>query len=597
MQAATAERITVDPRILAITSDDNPDPVTDWARAVVEGLIVAGPYVRASAARHLRDLEEGPARGLFWDIEAAQRGIGWFRDVLFLNGGDYEGVPFDPLGWELFIIGSIFGWKRNDGTPKGKRRFRVAYIETGKGSGKSPLVAGIGLYFLSADKEDRAEVYAAATKKEQAQILFRDAVAMVRQSDYLAEQIQVNGAALKEHSLLYHPRNSFFKCIASDGSQSGPRPHCALLDEVHEHKDNTVVELIRAGVKSRTQPLTCLITNSGTDPRSVCGVYHKLATMVAEGMTENDSFFSFVCSVDQGEDPFKSEACWPKANPSLQEAGLPGYQYIRDQVSEARGMPAKEATVRRLNFCQWTEADNPWISAKVWLDAEQKIDPALLEGRRCYGGLDLSSTTDLTALALLFEPILSDSVWRLVVYYWTPGDTIVQREDRDKIDYRVWRDAGYLEAVPGKAINKRAVLKRMQKIVDRYNLVRLCYDDWRIEDLKVLLEEEGMHDVIGVLKNFRQGYKSMSPAVEEFERLLLNGELYHDGNPVTTWCAACTVVTEDPTGSRKPDKARSTGRVDGIVAATMAVGATIKTEPSKPKKPTADEILASVIKA
>ena len=343
------------------------DPVTRYARGVVAGKIVAGPHVRDACRRHLRDLEDGPARGLFFDREAVARTIGFFRDVLVLNGGEYEGVPYEPLGWQSFILGSLFGWKG----PDGYRRFRVAYIETGKGSGKSPLAAGIGLYGMMADGEARSEVYAAATKKDQAMILFRDAVAMVDQSPQLTRRIHKSGVGANAWNLAYLQQGSFFRPISADDGQSGPRPHIALLDEIHEHRNGNVVEMLRAGTKSRRQALMFMITNSGVSKTSVCWEYHDYGAKVAAGQIEDDSFFSYICALDEGDEPFKDEDCWHKANPSLHD-GLPGVKYLREQVREARGMPGKESIVRRLNFCQWVEAEAPWIGSDVWFDAQDK---------------------------------------------------------------------------------------------------------------------------------------------------------------------------------------------------------------------------------
>lgn len=229
------------------STSSSADPATQYALDVTTGKILAGPDIRNACARHLRDLENGPARGLTWDIESAQRGIDFFAKVLKLNGGEHEGQPFILLPWQCFIVGSIFGWKASDGY----RRFRMVYVESGKGSGKSPLAGGVGLYCLVADKEPRAEVYAAATKKDQAMILFRDAVAMVDQSPALSQRIDKSGGTGKEWNLAFVQTGSFFRPISSDDGQSGPRPHCALIDEVHEHKSNQVVEMMRAGTKGR----------------------------------------------------------------------------------------------------------------------------------------------------------------------------------------------------------------------------------------------------------------------------------------------------------------------------------------------------------
>lgn len=545
------------------------DRVTAYAQAVVAGELIAGPQVRNACRRHLRDLEHGPARGLQWNLEAANRAIGFFEEVLQLNGGRFEGQPFHLLPWQAFIVGSLFGWLGADGW----RRFRQAYVETAKGSGKSPLAGGIGLYGLTADGEERAEVYAAATKKDQAQILFRDAVAMVDQSPVLAARIVKSGATGKEYNLAYHPRSSFFRTVSADDGQSGPRPHVALLDEIHEHKTPLVVEMMRAGTKSRDQALIFMITNSGTDRLSVCWDYHDYADKVASGALEDDSFFGFVCGLDDGDDPFEDEECWYKANPSL-AYGIPGLKYLREQVTQARGMPSKEATVRRLNFCQWVQADNPAISRDAWIATQDdQFDLESLLGRRCFGGLDLSSTQDLTALVLLFEPVPTDPVWRMVGWFWLPEEGLARKAEHDRVPYVLWRDRGYLQTTPGAAISKRHVLHTLAEVSALYDLQGIGYDRWRIEDLNALIADEGVS--LPPLFPVGQGFKDMAPAVDEFERRLVNGEMRHTGHPILTWCAANAVYQEDPAGNRKVDKRKSTGRVDGIVAGVMATSLTI----------------------
>jgi len=543
------------------------DPVTAYAQRVVAGKIIAGPHVRDACARHLRDLIEGPLRGLKWDIESAKRATGFFTDVLRLNGGRFEGSPFNLELWQAFIVGSLFGWKGSDGT----RRFRVAFVETGKGSGKSPLAAGVGLYCMVADGEHRAEVYAAATKRDQAQILFRDAVAMVDQSPELDSVIGRSGSRGKEFNLAYLETDSFFRPISSDDGQSGPRPHCVLLDEIHEHRTGNVVEMLRAGTKGRTQALIFMITNSGANKQTVCWEYHEYAARVCSGAVVDDSFFGYVCALDDTDDPFNDPKCWVKANPSL-GITIPK-KYLEEQITQARGMPSKESVVKRLNFCMWVEAETPWISFAIWNGAQQKFETDSLYGRRCYAGLDLSSTQDLTALVLLFEPIESDPVWRLLPHFWLPAEGLYEKADQDRVPYIAWRDAGWLHTTPGRAISKLHVLRTLSEVAAQYDLQKIAYDRWRIEDLKMLISDEGIS--LPPLVGFGQGYKDMAPAVDEFERRLLNDHVKHNGNPVMTWCAANAVVTADPANNRKIDKSKATGRVDGIVAAVMAVGITI----------------------
>lgn len=564
------------------------DPVTRYALAVVNGKIIAGPHVRDACRRHLADLEQAPSRGFFFDLDLVERAVGFFRDVLRLNGGEFEGVAYALLDWQAFVVGSIFGWVDADGF----RRFRVGYVETAKGSGKSPLAAGIGLYGLTADGEARAEIYAAATKKDQAMILFRDAVAMRDQSPELARRLVKSGVGENAWNMAYHATGSFFRPISADDGQSGPRPHISLLDEIHEHKTGYVVEMLKAGQKSRRQPLLFGITNSGTDKRTVCWDYHDYGAKVSAGQIADDSFFAYICALDEADDPFKDEACWIKANPSIRH-GLPGIKYLREQVTQARGMPGKESIVRRLNFCQWVEAEAPWIGGDVWFDAapEPEFDAASLYGRRCWGGLDLSSTQDLTALVLLFEPTEADPHWRLRPWFWLPGDGLHDKADKDRVPYIAWRDAGFLTALPGRAIDKLAVLHKLAQIVSLYDVQEIAYDEWRIADLLMLIQQEGL--AMPALVPFRQGFKSMAPAVDEFERLLLGRQVRHDGNPVMTWNAANAVVVSDPAGNRKVAKERATGRVDGIVAAVMAAGRSM----AKEARPDINQFLESPISA
>lgn len=541
------------------------DPVTTYARRVAAGKIKAGPHVRAACQRHLDDLQHAPSRGFFFDLAKVKRVIGFFEDVLKLNGGEYEGQPYKLLDWQKFAVGSLFGWVDQDGY----RRFRVAYIETAKGSGKSPLAAGIGLYGLVADGEARAECYAAATKKEQAMVLFRDAVAMVDQSPVLRNALAKSGIGSMAWNLAYHRLGGFFRSISSDDGQSGPRPHIALIDEIHEHKNNLVVEMMRAGTKSRRQALILMITNSGSNKTGPCWDYHTYGVQVAAGQLKDDSFFSYVCALDDGDDPIRDEACWDKVNPSLR-FGIPGYRYIREQVREAKGMPSKEAVVRRLNFCEWTGAENPWISGEVWMAAKRSYSWRDLQGRRAWGGLDLGSTTDLTGLVLWVEPDQPDEPWRMVPFAWLPDDDLYRKEEIDRVPYPLWKAAGHLETTPGRAVSRLAVLRRIAELQSVFDIQCIAFDRWRIEDLKQLAEDEDIP--LPPMEAFGQGYKEMSPALEKFETALLNGEVVHDGNPVLTWCAANAVTVQDAAENRKLSKHKATGRIDLIVAAVMGAG-------------------------
>jgi phage terminase large subunit-like protein len=550
------------------------DRTTDYARKVTKGKIVAGPHVRDACKRHLDDLKR---KDIHFDKEKAQNAIDYYEQVLCLNGGEFEGVPFKLLPWQCFVVGSIFGWMGEDGL----RRFRIAYIETGKGSGKSPLVAGMGLIGLTSDNEPRAEIYAAAVKKDQARVLFRDAVAMVEMSPELSQRLSLSGGA-DPTNIAYMSKGSFFRPISSEErgrGQSGPRPHMGILDEIHEHPSNTMVEMLRAGTKQRRQALIVMITNSGSDRRTPCWNYHEYGAKVSEGTLDDDGFFAYVCAMDDKDDPFESEDCWEKANPSLDVT--PGRKYLREQVREAKGMPSKEALVRRLNFCEWVEGVNPLFSKDVWLSTLHPLELRDYEGRTCIGALDLSSKRDLTALALIFE---DEHGLDVLLKYWTPKDTLAERARSDMAPYEEWERQGFLIAIEGKAVDYDVIAKFFIELQEDYNITvdSLAYDRWKIDHLMKAFDDFGVehHNPkeekygYGIkMVNFGQGYKDMAPAIDSLEGRVLNKTIRIEANPVTTMCAANAAIAKDPAENRKFEKSKSTGRIDGMVALTMGVQA------------------------
>lgn len=555
------------------TSDD---PVKQYALDCTEGREVAGPLVRLACERHLRDLEEGPARGLKWDLAAAEHAIGFFYDVLRLAGGEHEGHPFELHPSQKFIVGSLFGWK----APDGHRRFRVAYIEQGKGNGKTPLAAGIGLYMLMADDEPRAEVYAAAVDKDQAKILFRDAVAMVDQSKALSTRLTRSGGKGKEWNLAYLETGSFFRPISSEHvggrGKSGFRPHCALLDEVHEHPGPAMVEFMRAGTKGRRQALILMITNAGVyDPNAVAFHYHDYSEKVLNQHIENDSFFSYVCALDKTDD-WKDPACWPKTNPLLGVSVT--RKYLEEQVLEAEGMPSKQSLVRRLSFCEWVESTDPFVTPEVWRANGGVVNTADLIGRECYGGLDLSGKNDLTALVLLFP--MDDGTKAVLPFFWTPKGTIRERQDHDRAPYEQWERESYLLTNPGAVIDHQFVAQKLGELAMQYRIQGIAFDKWNIDYLKRAMEDLGVgawirtrgeQDNGGIcLVEHEQSFRGMGPAITILEDEIKKTLLRHGNHPVLGWCVRNAKVTQDAVGNRRFDKKSATGRIDGAVALAMA---------------------------
>jgi phage terminase large subunit-like protein len=537
---------------------------------VVNGRVLAGPLVRAACKRHLADLESGPARGLYWDANACERVIRFFANVLRLPDGDQAGERFQLSGWQAFVAGSLFGWTRGKGGP---RRFRTGYVETGKGSGKSPLGAGLGLYMLTADGEQGAECYAAAVTRDQAKIPFRDAVRMTEASPALTRTLQKSGDR-DVFNLAFVEYGSFFRPVSSEGrGLDGKRVHFALIDEVHEHPSDVVVEKITAGVKGRRQPLILEITNSGVDRASICYQHHEYSQRVVTGQIADDEWFAYVCALDEGEDPLIDERCWPKANPTL---GVTiQLEYLRKQVREALGMPAKASLVRRLNFCQWVDAANPAIDGDMWRSCEADFDEGELAGLECVGALDLSGTRDLTALAQVWEPD-HRGVIHAIVEFWTPADTLRERSARDRVPYDLWAEQGYVTATPGRSVDYAFVAQRIGDLQVERGLRRLAYDPYRIKYLEREIDQIG---VAVELLPHGQGYGRaadtglwMPRSVELLEEYIGKRRLLVKRNPALTFAAASAVHVSDPKANRIYDKRRSTGRIDGLVALAMGVG-------------------------
>lgn len=575
---------------------------------MLDGQIIAGPHVRNACRRHLRDLEEGPKRGLFFDVKAAQHALDFFPEVLKVEEAG-ETQPFLLLDWEVFVVGSVFGWKTK---ATGYRRFTRAYVEGGKGCGKSPLAAGIGLYMMMADKEAKAEVYSAAGKKEQAHILFQDAVSMVNQAPALKRRLVQSGKN-PVWQLTHRQTESIFKPLSADKQKSGQRVHCGLVDELHEHKDRYTVDMLIAGFKGRRQPLLFIITNSGFDRTSICWEWHEDAVAVAEGLRDNDRMFSYVMALDPEDDPLEDPSCWPKTNPGLGITTT--VQYLEDQVRDARQIPGRENVVRRLNFCEWTDADVGWMTRNAWTACEEELVQMHLPPKRgvageeqnggfaiaeefneaeLYAAVDLSFVFDLTALAFVFPEGDQLLAW---IEYFKPLETLEQSEKSDNVPYRLWIQQGLIHGVPGKVVRKEHVARRIAQVKSQFDLRWAAYDRYAHKALEDEMIEQGVHAPWiehpqgfrrgGILKNrFGVAYKDrngqplenplwMPESVQRLETRIIEQTIRIQPSPVTRWQVSSVAIRQDPagTGNRVFDKKKAIGRIDGIVALAMAVGA------------------------
>lgn len=579
--------------------------------------------VRGACKRHLADLERTDLR---WDPAAARRFVEFCAEVCRLSGGKFQGQPFILEPWQVFAAGSLFGWKRQIPEihpDRWFRRFRTGYLETAKGSGKSPLAAAVGHYMLVADGEEAAEVYAAATKKDQAMVLFRDAVSMWMQSPLLKKRLIKSGGNFKNiWQLTYLAKNGWFKPISNDDGQSGPRPYCALIDELHEHKDETTVEMLEAGFKFRENPLLFIITNSGSDLTTVCGKYHQLAEKVCSGEVVDDEFFAYVCGLDEGDDPFADETCWIKANPSLGRTIQPSY--LRSRITRARNLPDKRNEVLRLNFCVWTDAEAAWMTRDVWIavqadgkpDSPPLVLTSLLQERKAWVGLDLAIRNDLNALVVLVEdgmteptPATDDAPARPPMSkfaawseFWLPKEKLKLKEETDNQPYRRWADELHLGLSEGNFVRQEFIAQRLVEISQIVDLQAVAYDEYAVKWLIVELDRLGAKlPLIEHPQGFRRGKLPdaskktvdgklpppglwMPSSIGAAEELIIDKRIRFRPNPILTWNVASATFEKDAQGNRILSKRKATGKIDGAVALVMAAGAALNAPEQKPRQ-------------
>lgn len=567
------------------TSTSSDDPATAYATEVDAGRTIAGPHVRNAARRHLDDLRHGSKRGLRWDVAAANKAIRFFPDVLRLNGGQFEGLPFNLHPSQAFIVGSVFGWMK----PNGTRRYRRVYIEAAKGIGKSPLMAGIGMWCLLADGEARAEVYAAASKKDQAMVLFRDAVAMYKQSPALLSRLTPSGGN-PVWNLADLRTGSWFRPISSDDGQSGPRPSCALCDEIHEHRNGTLLELIERGFKFRRQPLLVMATNSGSDRQSVCWQEHQHAVRCAAGTREpdeaftyvgeviDDETFSFVASLDPDDDPLEDPSCWVKANPLL---GVTVQEdYLAGVVRQAKAIPGKLNNILRLHFTMWTESDASWMSRPALEACLETFDPEDHAGAEMHVGIDLSATQDLTAMAFVV-PTAKDSEGRPTfdawVEAWTPAATLHERALRDQTPYDLWVDEGWLQTTPGRIVRYDFVVARLAEVAAQMDVRAVAYDQYAFrKSFEPEMDAQGL--TLPVIEHPQGGKKKgatglwMPGSKAALETLILEKRIRLRRSPVLIAAMMSAATEEDPFGNAWFSKRKATARIDALVALAMAVG-------------------------
>ena len=501
--------------------------------------------------------ERAAAGGCQFDERAAEKVARFFSRFLCHSKGDWAGKPFELLDWQRDdVVYPLFGWKR----PDGSRRFRRAYIELAKKNGKSTLAAGIGLYMLVADGEQGAEVYSAATDQKQASIVHGEAINMVDASPELSSRLTINRTT---KTIAFPATKSVYRALSSGHrSQEGLNAHAIVIDELHAWYGRELWDALKYAFRSRRQGLQFVITTAGDDMLSVCREQHDYAAGVINGTIPDERFFGCIRAADVLDD-WTEPAVWRKANPSL------GITIREDEfaadVAEAQKSPTTQAAFKRYSLNVWATATNPWLRIEDWLACEEPYTEEDLAGHECFAGLDLASTTDMSALVLLFPD--ADRC-RLLPYFWLPEDAAADRDAPE--EYCVWARNGQLRTTPGNVCDYDVVERDVGLLSTRFKIRELAYDPYNAESLTQRLESN--HAIKRIA--FPQTMPNFAGPTKEFERLILGRRIRHNGHPILNWMAGNVNVFSDANGNMRPVKPKrgDKRKIDGIVAAIMAKG-------------------------
>ena len=501
-----------------------------------------------------------------FDEAKAQRTIKFINNLKHTKG-EWHGQPFTLLPWQEKIIRDVFGTVKENGY----RLYNTAYVEIPKKNGKSELAAAVALYMTCGDNEWGAEVYGCASDRQQASIVFDVAVDMVDQCPALKNRIN---PIMSVKRLVYEPTGSFYQVLSADAYRKhGLNVHSVIFDELHAQPNRELIDVMTKGSgDARKQPLFFLITTAGTDRTSICYEQHQKAADIIEGRKVDPTFYPVIYGLEDSAD-WGDEKNWYKANPSL------GYtidiEKVRNAYISAKENPAEENVFRQLRLNQWVKQSTRWMPMDKWDACAFPINKDELEGRACYAGLDLSSTSDITALVLVFPPRTDDEKYMILPFFWIPEDNLQLRVRRDHVPYDTWQKTGDLNTTEGNVIHYGFIEQFIEKLGEQYHILEIAYDRWGAVQMVQDLEGMGFTVV-----PFGQGYKDMSPPTKELMKLTLEQRLAHGGNPVLRWMMDNVFVRQDPAGNIKMDKEKSTEKIDGAVATVMALDRAIRNEGS-----------------
>ena len=498
----------------------------------------------------------------YYDEEMANFAV-TFIEQLCHTKGTWAGKKFKLLDWQEQIIRDLFGTLK----PNGYRQFNTAYIEIPKKNGKSELAAAVALLLCCGDGEQRAEIYGCAADRGQATIVFDVAADMVRMCPALNKRCKI---LTSQKRILFTPTNSFYQVLSAEAySKHGFNIHGVVFDELHTQPNRKLFDVMTKGSgDARMQPLYFLITTAGTDTNSICYETHQKAKDILECRKIDPTFYPVIYGAGEDED-WTDPKVWLKSNPSLGETI--GMDKVEAACESAKQNPGEENSFRQLRLNQWVKQAVRWMPMDKWDACAFPANEEMLEGRVCYGGLDLSSTTDLTSFCLVFPPEDEDEPYYVLPYFWVPEDTLDLRVKRDHVPYDLWHRQGYLETTEGNVVHYGYIEKFIERLGERFNIRDIAFDRWGATQMSQDLENMGFTVV-----PMGQGFTSMSPPMKELMKLTLERKLAHGGHPVLRWNMDNIFIRTDPAGNIKADKAKSTEKIDGAIAMIMALDRAIR---------------------
>lgn len=502
------------------------------------------------------------ADGSYYDRNAADYAV-MFIESLCHTKGTWAGKKFELIDWQERIIRDVFGTLKANGY----RQFNTAYIEIPKKMGKSELAAAVALLLCCGDGEERAEVYGCAADRQQATIVFDVAADMVRMCPALNKRIKILAS---QKRIIYMPTNSFYQVLSAEAySKHGFNIHGVVFDELHTQPNRKLFDVMTKGSgDARMQPLYFLITTAGTDTHSICFETHQKAKDILEGRKVDSTFYPVIYGADESDD-WTDPDVWKKANPSL---GITvDIDKVKAACESAKQNPAEENSFRQLRLNQWVKQAVRWMPMDKWDRCVFSVDEKSLQGRVCYGGLDLSSTTDMTSFVLVFPPTDDEDKYVILPYFWIPEETLELRVRRDHVPYDVWERQGYLKTTEGNVVHYSFIEHFIESLGEKYNIREIAFDRWGAVQMVQNLENMGFTVV-----PFGQGFKDMSPPTKELMKLTLEERIAHGGHPVLRWNMDNIFIRTDPAGNIKADKEKSTEKIDGAIATIMGLDRAIR---------------------